>query len=162
MPNDPVRTARFWSLVDQRGGVDACWPWRGCREKARPGYMGYGRSRWGRGIVFHAHRAAWLLANGKSSTDGLFILHGCDNPVCCNPAHLRPGTQAENIADRDARGRTCRGIAKRNAKLTENDIIDIRSLRSFGATTDDLAAAFGVVRGAVNNVLSRLTWGHVP
>lgn len=35
----------------------------------------------------------------------LHVMHLCDNPPCCNPAHLRLATQAENNADMMAKGR---------------------------------------------------------
>lgn len=37
--------------------------------------------------------------------DGPFVLHTCDNPPCCNPAHLYRGTALDNARDRDTRGR---------------------------------------------------------
>jgi len=33
------------------------------------------------------------------------VAHLCDNPGCCNPAHLRWTTQAMNVADALAKGR---------------------------------------------------------
>ncbi|MFB9187253.1 HNH endonuclease signature motif containing protein [Dactylosporangium sucinum] len=52
-----------------------------------------------------AHRVAWEVANGQPIPDGLQVLHSCDNPPCCNPAHLSIGTQAENMQQMVARGR---------------------------------------------------------
>jgi hypothetical protein len=37
--------------------------------------------------------------------DGAWVLHRCDNPPCCNPAHLFLGDAAANVADMVAKGR---------------------------------------------------------
>ncbi len=50
---------------------------------------------------------------------------------------------------------------RRKVKLTEADVIDIRSLRAFGATAADLARAWGIAHGAVNKIVSRQRWAHV-
>jgi hypothetical protein len=88
---------RFWSKVDKRG-PDECWPWVGGVDG-----RGYGRSRYNGSGRTTAHRIAWQLANGRDAL--LFVLHRCDNPVCCNPAHLWEGTQSENMRDMAAKGR---------------------------------------------------------
>ena len=52
-----------------------------------------------------AHRVAWELANGPIP-DGLNVLHHCDNPPCCDTEKcLFLGTQADNVADMEAKGR---------------------------------------------------------
>ncbi len=51
-----------------------------------------------------AHRASWQISFGPIP-DGLQVLHTCDNPPCCNPAHLFLGTQLDNIYDMCAKGR---------------------------------------------------------
>jgi hypothetical protein len=91
-------SARFWEKVD-RGEPDECWPWMGARDPS-----GYGRFAVGADRSEKASRIAWRLTNGAVPT-GLHILHSCDNPPCCNPAHLRPGTHQENMADRVASNR---------------------------------------------------------
>jgi hypothetical protein len=100
--NDRPRTAqddlaaRFWTYVRRRG-PDDCWIWRG---QMKDGYGRFGRGRSRR----YAHRLAWELTHGEISV-GLCVLHRCDRPPCCNTAHLFLGTQAENMADRDRKGR---------------------------------------------------------
>jgi len=72
--------------------------WSGSR-----GRDGYGSIHVGPQTIL-THRLAWELAHGPIP-DGLCVLHHCDNPPCCNPAHLWLGTPADNAADRDAKGR---------------------------------------------------------
>lgn len=102
---------RFWSRVVV-GDRDECWPWRGLPLDASYGYLWYG------GEFDGAHRVAWKLHNKKSPEN--MILHSCDNKPCCNPRHLRDGTQKENMEDMHRRGRrrSTRGMTfKRRRRL---------------------------------------------
>jgi hypothetical protein len=91
---------RFWENVDRSGGSDGCWPWTGLRTK-----RGYGR--FFRRREERAHRVAYELTFG--ATDCEALRHICDNPTCCNPRHLLPGTHAENRMDCVEKGRQARG-----------------------------------------------------
>jgi len=93
-------------LVEQPNG---CLEWTGYTNPAGYGQIGSG----GRGNTALTHRVAWELANGPIP-DGVLIRHYvCDNPPCCNVAHLRPGTNADNLGDMAAKGRASNGnIAK--------------------------------------------------
>lgn len=64
---------------------------------------GYGKF-YMNGRLHFAHRAAWELANGPIP-EGVFVLHRCDNPSCCNVDHLWLGTAADNTADMMAKRR---------------------------------------------------------
>ncbi|MCK5602937.1 HNH endonuclease [Candidatus Pacearchaeota archaeon] len=55
-----------------------------------------------------AHRVSWLIHKG-SIPDELLILHKCDIPSCVNPNHLFLGTHADNLRDRDVKGRAASG-----------------------------------------------------
>lgn len=66
--------------------------------------QGYGSLRVA-GAMIKAHRVAWELAHGQIPA-GMAVCHRCDNPPCCNVAHLFLGTIADNNADRHAKGRT--------------------------------------------------------
>lgn len=64
---------------------------------------GYGRFRLN-GKMWSAHRAAWTLVF-EAIPDGAYVLHKCDTPACCNPAHLRLGTHQDNMRDMSERRR---------------------------------------------------------
>lgn len=87
-----------------------------------------------------------LILDGRDPGP-LLALHTCDNPGCVNPAHLYPGTRANNNADMVARGRSNAGERNPQAKLTEVLVGEIRRLK-----------AAGVSEGTVSDVLRGKTW----
>jgi hypothetical protein len=154
---------RFWSRVDKSAGEEACWVWIGHLDKG-----GYGSFKPYREVRTGAHRYAARLAFGADAIEGLFVCHHCDNPACCNPAHLFPGTPAENNADCAAKGRVrwntanrVRGERSPSARLTELDVRRIRAMHSAGSSHRKIAAALGFSNGAVYAVVSGRTWRHV-
>lgn len=118
----------------------------------------------------HAHRFAAFLAgkieNLKASDhtagDDL-ALHSCDNTACCNDAHLKAGTALRNCEERYERGRARhpRGMDVSASKLTDAEVLRIRSLCAKGAEQKSIAARFGVSRAAVCRVVNRKAWGHI-
>ena len=97
---NPLR--RFWNQVDQRSPTE-CWQWLGLKS-----HYGYGWFNVNRRMI-KAHRFSYELHSATQVPSSLLVLHSCDNPPCVNPAHLRLGTNADNISDRELRGHTARG-----------------------------------------------------
>lgn len=139
--------------VDRSGGPEACWPWTGRRDRG-----GYGRI-WYEGRQAYAHRTAWEMANGPVPTK-LSICHTCDNPPCCNPAHLFAGTHRENLQDAGRKGRLgkARGERHGNAKLDWGKVAVIHRLRAEGLSEREIAARFDVSQVAIHFVLTGQTW----
>ncbi|MFF8910580.1 HNH endonuclease family protein [Streptomyces olivaceoviridis] len=148
---------RFWEKVDRTGGPNACWPWR--PPKDAKGYGEFFVSR-ERGKV-RAHAFAVELATGDSCPPGKEGCHTCDNPPCCNPAHVYYGSRQQNVDDMWQRDRGRRGNRHRSARLSEAQVVGIRVRFAAGETTPALAAEFGVSEGCITDVVNGRNWKHV-
>ena len=111
---------RFWSKVQVKDS-DECWPWEAAVDGKGYGAFGVWEQ------AEKAHRIAYWLTYGTLSYDKV-IRHTCDNPGCCNPAHLVEGTCLENTKDMIKRGRKING-GHPNARFYAGEIWLIRKLR---------------------------------
>ena len=159
----PQTPENFWSRVKK---TDAgCWEWQGSRNST-----GYGTVAWGR-VVYTAHRvAAWLsgLVDSprapRSKEDHGFVLHRCDNRLCCNPAHFFIGNYSANQRDAYRKGRRApiKGHNHANSKLTPDQVREIRRVyASDVASQDTLAGRYGVSQRAISLVVRRETYKEV-
>jgi hypothetical protein len=119
---------------------------------------GYGQIQV-KGKKLYVHRVVCEAANGPPPSPDREAAHSCGNGHlgCCNPAHLRWATQSENMDDRVIHGTSNRGERSRSAKLTEADVLEIRSLRGT-VLQRELAARFGVNPRTIGDVLSGKKW----
>lgn len=136
---------------------DGCWAWAGMTN----GPAGYGQIYHGRKNRFFVHRFSYEFHFGPIP-DNLQVCHSCDNPGCCRPSHLFLGTQADNIADMDAKGRrkttVFRGEDSANALLTE---VAVREIRKSEDPRRVLALRFNVTPRCIKAVRGRQNWKHV-
>lgn len=146
----------FWARVDKSGGAEACWECTGARD--RQGYA-YAYSPI-TGKTSRAHRAAWIYTYGQIDS-GLQVCHRCDNPACCNPSHLFLGTDAENKADMDGKGRRARGSRQGHAVLDEESVGAICGLINAGLSDTAIGSQFGVARAVIYLIRTRKNWRHV-
>lgn len=136
-----------------KAGPDECWNWQGAADI---GSMGYGRIRQTRktgekiGKKDYAHRVAFMLANGPIP-DNHVVRHTCDNPLCCNPAHLVDGIPADNTADMVARNRQ-----RRN--LTRGEVVKIDAMLNDGKAIHAIAEKFKVSERAIRHIERGVTW----
>lgn len=143
-------TARFSKFVTE-GEASQCWEWQSTRNN-----RGYGKF-WLNGRSDLAHRASYKIHTGPIPT-GLQVRHTCDNPPCVNPAHLILGTGLENARDAVERGRYCRGVDNVRAKLTPEQVHEIKKCWSQGETQVSLARRHGISRSAIQWVLNGRNW----
>lgn len=153
-------TEDFWANVDQSAGPDGCWPWTKSLTAD-----GYGHCKFmGEQL---AHRVAYRLVIGEIP-EGHCVLHKCDHRPCCNPKDLFTGTRVVNNMDRDQKGRTARGdknghrtMPERTprgerharAKLTDQQVAEIRELYATGDHTHrTLGRLFDVSHAEVGHV----------
>lgn len=163
-----AKIGAFWAKVDKSAGDDSCWNWKGKLFGGGYGLFSAGGSQ-------YAHRIALILTRGEIP-NGLQCLHRCDNRKCCNPAHLFLGTNADNVADKVAKGRQSRGEKHSDAvvpvtprgekhpksKLKESEVIEIRRLHASGVMGyRSLAAKYGVRWQSIQGIVSRKYWTHI-
>ena len=160
---------RFWAKTQRNN--NGCMLWTGTVSN-----HGYGQiCLWknGKSLTQRAHRVAWEMTNGPVPY-GLSVLHRCDVRLCCNPEHLFLGTQADNMADMVAKGRSATG--ERNAarkylgsrrgernnfvRLTSEQVHAIRKRYAAGGVTHkQIAAEYGVSRPTVTAIMAGRNWG---
>jgi len=137
--------SKFWAKVD-RGTDDACWLWTACTHR-----NGYGK--FSTPFTDRAHRVSWILTYGVVPT--LYVCHTCDNRLCINPRHLFLGSAADNIYDKTQKGRQAKGTSHGMAKLTENQVLQIRTL---DLPQRAIASIYGVSQSLVCYIKGRKAW----
>lgn len=129
-----------------------CWIWMGAC-----GRRGYGQVQY-RGRVRPAHKAI-LLGMDIEVPPGRVVMHVCDVPACCNPAHLRIGTYAENTRDAMTKGRMKRQFQRAerhiHSRLTSEQVL---AIRQDDRPNKEIAAYYGVVRGTISDIKSGRRW----
>lgn len=135
--------------------AEGCWDWLGAVNDS--GY-GYWENRTADMRHVRAHRVSYQIFKGDLPPDKPYVLHSCDRPICVQPAHLEPGTQPENIRQMVERRRSTYGERNPNAKLTDENILQIRGS---DLCQRELADMFGVRRSTINDIRNGKSWQHL-
>lgn len=147
---------RFWLKVEK---TESCWLWLATK---RDGYGLFGTPK---SHTTNAHRYSWELVHGDIP-HGMQVLHKCDNRACVNPNHLFLGTIADNMRDRNSKGRQARGERAGRATISKEVAASIRAMNPDGrrlrwGELRDLANRFNADRQTISNVWRRKTWRHL-
>lgn len=160
--------ARFWRNVSI-GDADSCWMWTGCVDRVGYGIAHFNLRSW------RAHRIALILSLGFD-IGNLVAMHICDNPGCCNPAHLKAGTSKENSRDMVIKGRGYQGekhwTVRRNedvprgshshvSKFTDDQVRQMKQMLRDGVPRKEISAIFGIKLTNLQSIVSGHTWRHV-
>jgi hypothetical protein len=166
---DRILTAleRFEKRIDKTPGHGRngdCWIWTALTTNGGYGILvdNYERIR--------THRFAWELENGPIP-EGMQVLHHCDNPPCCRVSHLFLGTDADNVADKIAKGRgpdmkavslyRQNPVGERNGRaiLTWEIVRAIRDDRvSLGLSLSVLAKKYDTSVRTVSRIINNKNW----
>lgn len=144
----------FMSKVEKLGNESGCWIWIAGMTNRHYGSAGFG------GVHARAHCASYELHFGPIP-EGMRVCHHCDTPLCVRPDHLWLGTQLQNVADREAKGRTARGEGNGKSLLTEEKVIEIRRLYRDGMNRAELGRMFGHDFKTISAVVLWKSWTHV-
>lgn len=139
---------------------DGCWVYEGTPRRNGYAYVYVGRNADGRKRQRGVHQVALEDHLSRLLRPGEMALHGCDVKLCVRvgPGHLYPGTHADNMADRDRRGRTTRGTAKPQAKLSPEAIARGHHLRAGGMSYRAIGLDLGVSAPTAWKALTGKTW----
>lgn len=155
LKRDPDIAARFRAKVDQRGAAD-CWPWRASTDG-----RGYGRMKVASHETRIAPRLAWTIHNDREP--GMMVVrHSCDNPICCNPAHLLLGSHQDNANDKVERGR-CR-TGRQDGENNGHAILSIEQVGKIvdafrdGFNNQQIAARFPVSDSLISRIRTGRSW----
>ncbi len=145
---------RFIMRLAGHPSPENCWLWSGSTSTD-----GYGQTVL-RQKVQRAHRAAYEMFVGKIP-QGLWVLHRCDTPLCCNPAHLFLGTCQDNVTDMIQKGRKNAPRGERNgrAKLTWGQVSVIRERnKKNGESACVIARELGMARSNIEDIIRCTKW----
>lgn len=136
--------------------VGECRVWVGSRKRTGYGVVIIG------GKPHYTHRLSYELHHGPIP-EGKLVMHLCDNPPCINADHLRLGTDADNVADMDRKGRrrtvSRTGTTHYRTRFSDADVLAIRASKETHAA---LARYYGVSDGTIAAIRKRVNWKHLP
>lgn len=121
MLRDPD-AALAYLMSRTRADDNGCLIWQGARSYGDYGTVSIER------LAFLVHRLMYELHNGpipdreSPGLRGFMVLHHCDNPPCCNPAHLYMGTAADNAQDAAMRCRITYGFRRRYSSADDRSL----------------------------------------
>lgn len=145
-----------WKKI-HKGSFSECWEWMGGLHKS-----GYGLMR-----IYskkcYVHRIVYELTY-IPIPEGLFVLHSCDNPKCCNPEHLRLGTHQDNMDDKVKRKRQYHPFGEKCGihKLEKEDVLKIRKLYfEKNYSQRKLGKIYGVCKSTIGQIIRDETWRNI-
>lgn len=146
--------SRFWAKVDIKLDTDLCWEWQAGKTE-----FGYGQFKVKSYQGINSHRVTWELFYGEIP-DGLWVLHTCDNPACCNPNHLFLGTALDNARDKESKNRgNKKGEHNSGHKLTQAQVVYVRLRYAKGDILQrELAAEMGVDPSVISRIVRNKQW----
>ncbi|MES2287440.1 MAG: HNH endonuclease signature motif containing protein [Bacteroidota bacterium] len=144
-----------------------CWEWTGGLKSSSDPLNQYGKFSIGLESnnskrMVYAHRASYTIFKGEI-TNGLWVLHNCDNPKCVNPDHLFLGTRQDNVDDRERKGRNriLYGEQRYNTKLTNHTVANIKFDINKGLTKKEILKKHNLSPVIYKDIKAGKTWKQI-
>jgi hypothetical protein len=147
----------IWQFV-KKAGPDECWQWLGTKYRNEKGSYGkiaiHGRQYRAHRLIYELSYGVTLERRQKFARESQVIMHTCDNPLCCNPAHLKLGTPSDNVWDMVRKGRRHNFDGERgaNAKLTNEQAALVRKLAHAKFPQKEISRMFGISVPTVSGI----------
>jgi hypothetical protein len=152
--------SRLWAKITRCSHEDiciyCCWPWIGSRDKYGHGYFNTGSN-----IIRTAHRVVWEVHHNRIMPPELLAAHECNYGWCCNPTHIYPATDQENVDDTIRAGRHAFGTRNGHAKLQDEDILSVFALYREGFSQREIGLKLHVSTGNIGHILHLDQWKHL-
>lgn len=147
-------TEKFEKIVIK---TETCWGWKNKVTSSRYTTIGIGKNKWVSG-----HRLSWIINYGDIPKDK-YVLHKCDNKVCTNPDHLFLGSAYDNSMDMLKKNRCnpMKGPKHPYAKLSVENIKEIKNMKRQGLMQSEIARIFKVSSSTILDILKGRTWKHI-
>jgi hypothetical protein len=140
------------------GEIDSngCTKWLGTKTQAGYPWLVYMFKQ------YYAHRVIAAIAAGRKSLKRTeHVCHRCDNPGCITPGHLFIGSPADNMRDCRVKKRHAFGERNGHAKLTKDEVMELRRLHKCGVKQRILASRYSINQQSVSEIALRKTWKHI-
>lgn len=148
---------KFCRYIPKYISENNCWEWCGATDTKYGVLRVKENEKWKN---IKAHRISYELFKGIIS-NGLYVMHMCDNPICVNPNHLILGTYKNNTQDALSKNRMLKGSLNGQSILTEKDIPIIFRLHRQGLSNSKIGKKFNVHRRTISDIVNKKTWKHV-
>jgi hypothetical protein len=142
----------FSRFIENNNG---CWIWQGKIGRGGYGVIRYKNKDW------RAHRLFYYVLVGDLGGSDVVACHKCDVRTCVNPGHIWLGTREENQHDMKAKKRQAFGIKNGMAKLTVENVLEIKEQLRAGVFQKTIAAQYGVTQSSISLIQRGVTWSHI-
>ena len=157
---------KLYAILMQRSATDSdtgCRIWLGGKASHSHPEKCYGEIRVsepGKTTRWRVHRLMWEINHGDIPAN-LLVRHFCHTRLCINIDHLGIGTAKDNYEDARKAGRHTHGEIQGSAKMTADQVKEIRRLRDESVSQRKVAKMFGIGRTTVAHIERRESWSHV-
>jgi len=130
--------------------IGECWEWQLSHDGGGRAQVSF------RGKITRVSRLVFFLLGEPLTKEKPHVCHICDNGLCCNPAHLFPGSHKDNMRDAAFKGRSSHKIEPHEIETARSEYAKgmpvIKIARMLGRRPDAVKMAICCERASVPNV----------